>query len=261
MAATPSRLACSTGGSCRSRPGPAKSAANSVSMMSSMSAWSSTRPRRRRSRMPSQIAQDECQARSQRFRRRNRATARAADRARRGTGAGEQDRPNPFHGRQLFLSAEPAQSHLADAAPAGFRHQAGHVSRRAAKRDATEHAGARRPDHAAADRQRGLKKRHHCARIQQQRARRRLLDAEERRRRHGQSLYAAPGLGEFAQHHHRPPARRRHRGGPRGEPRQGLQSRHRGQDLQRMCALLPVRARRAAGADDRPRGILCGDCQ
>ena len=85
---------------------------------------------------------DECKARSQRFRGRNRAIARAADRAGRRARAGEQDWPNPCHGGQLFLSAEPTQSHVTDTAPAGFRHQTSHVSRRAAKRDATEHARA-----------------------------------------------------------------------------------------------------------------------
>ena len=73
----------------------------------------------------------------------------------RGAGAREQDRPHPRHGGRLFLSAEPAQPHLADAAPARFGDQAAHLSHGAAEGAAAEHAGARRADHAAADRRRG----------------------------------------------------------------------------------------------------------
>ena len=81
------------------------------------------------------------------------AIARAADRAGRGAGAGEQDRPHPRNGRGLFLPAEPAQSDRADAAPARLGDQAADLSHRAAEGLAAEHARSRRSDHAAADRQ------------------------------------------------------------------------------------------------------------
>ena len=81
------------------------------------------------------------------------ATARAADGAGRSAGAGEQDRPHPRHGRELLLSPQPAQSHVADAAPAGLGDQAGDLSHGAAEGPAAEHPHPRRALHVAADRQ------------------------------------------------------------------------------------------------------------
>ena len=64
--------------------------------------------------------------------------------ARRGGGAGEQDRPHPRHGRRLLLSAEPAQPHQPGAAAARLLDQAAHLSRGAAQGLAAQHAGAGR---------------------------------------------------------------------------------------------------------------------
>ena len=57
------------------------------------------------------------------------------------------------------------------------------------------------------------------------------------------------------------PARRRHRRRAEPEPRRDLQARDRGARLSEMRAVLSVRARRPAGAADRPRGVLCRDRQ
>ena len=107
------------------------------------------RDRGQRRRARSERRQDQGQRRGQR----PGATARAADGAGRGAGAGEQDRPHPRHGRQLLLSPEPAQSHIADPAPAGLGDQAGDLSHGAAEGPAAEHPHSRRADHVAADRQ------------------------------------------------------------------------------------------------------------
>ena len=48
---------------------------------------------------------------------------------------------------------------------------------------------------------------------------------------------------------------------PSAEPRRDLQARDRGASLSEMRAVLSVRARRPAGAADRPRGLLCRDRQ
>ena len=117
------------------------------------------RSARARGRRQRQSRQAEAETPSDGFERPG-AIAGAADGAGRGAGAGEQDRPHPRHGRQLFLSAEPAQSHLADPAPARLGDQADHLSDRAAEGAATEHAGAERSAHAAADRQRDLWQHH-----------------------------------------------------------------------------------------------------
>ena len=69
--------------------------------------------------------------------------ARAADGAGRGVGAGEQDRPHSGDGWQLFLRLEPAQPHLADAAPARLGDEAAHLFDGAAGWVAAKHAGAR----------------------------------------------------------------------------------------------------------------------
>ena len=58
----------------------------------------------------------------------------------RGAGAGEQDRPHPGDGRQLLVSAEPAQPHQPGAAPARLGDQAADLSRRPAPRPAAQHA-------------------------------------------------------------------------------------------------------------------------
>ena len=81
------------------------------------------------------------------------ATARAADGAGRNAGAGEQDRPHPRHGRELLLSPQSAQSHVADPASAGLGDQAGDLSHGAAEGPAAEHPHSRRALHIAADRQ------------------------------------------------------------------------------------------------------------
>ena len=119
------------------------------------------------------------------------AIARAADGAGRGARAGEQDRPYPRHGRELFLSVEPAQPHLADAAPARLGDQADHLSHGARQRAAAEHARARRADHVAAHRQRSKRPRRHRPRIRRHRARRGLLVAAQRRLQFGRHLHAA----------------------------------------------------------------------
>ena len=81
------------------------------------------------------------------------ATARAADGAGRDAGAGEQDRPHPRHGRELLLSPQSAQSHVADPASAGLGDQAGDLSHGAAEGPAAEHPRLRPTLHVAADRQ------------------------------------------------------------------------------------------------------------
>ena len=63
---------------------------------------------------------------------RARRDADAAERAGHRGGAGEQDRPHFRDGRRLLLSAEPAQSRHAGAAPARFLDQAAELSRGAA---------------------------------------------------------------------------------------------------------------------------------
>ena len=185
------------------------------------------------------------------------ATARAADGAGRNAGAGEQDRPHPRHGRQLLLSPESAQSHIADAAPARLGDQAGDLSHGAAEGPAAEHPHPRRAAHAAADRQPLRRLRSGIiTRIISQRARRGLLDAAQLRLHRGRPLHVAARPGEFDQHRHRPPARRRHRNRPGKEPRRHLRDRGGGEDLRRLRPLLSVRARRAAGAHDRSRRLL-----
>ena len=77
---------------------------------------------------------------------------RAAERAGHRGGAGEQDRAHPRDGRRILLSAEPAQSRHAGAAPARFGDQAAELSRGAAAA-AAQHLCERRSDHVAADRQ------------------------------------------------------------------------------------------------------------
>ena len=137
------------------------------------------------------------------------AIARAADRARRGAGAREQDRAHPRHGRELFLSAEPAQSRRADAAPAGLGDQAADLSHRPAKRAAAEHARSRRADHAAADQQQWRRRpRNHLPRGGRLRPRRGFLEPAQRRQRLRRHLHAAARARIFAQRHHRAPARR-----------------------------------------------------
>ena len=110
--------ACATGASCRSPMSGRRCAATSISMTWSMSGWWRTQGPRRCAR----------------------GTARAADRARRGAGAGEQDRAHPGDGRRLLLSAEPAQPRGAGRAPAGLRPEAADVPRGARQGPATEHA-------------------------------------------------------------------------------------------------------------------------
>ena len=101
---------------------------------------------------PDGRAEGESQRRS--GRRRVGAVARAADGAGRGAGSRKQDRAHPRHGRRVFLSAEPAQPRLADAASARLGDQAADLSDGAAIGLAAKHFGARRADHVAADRQR-----------------------------------------------------------------------------------------------------------
>ena len=84
-----------------------------------------------------------------------------------------------------------------------------------------------------------------------------LLDTAKLRPHRGRPLHDATGTGEFSQHRHRPPARRRHRNRPGKEPRRHLRDRGGGEDLHRLRSLLSVRARRAAGAHDRSRRLLC----
>ena len=127
-----------------------------------------------------------------------RGAARASGGAGHGGRAGEQDRPHPRHDRRLLLSAEPAQPRDPGGAPAGLRHQAAELSGGARQGPAAQYAGARRADHAAADRRRP-------------RPRAGLLDAEELRRRRRRDADLAPRAGEFAQSGDRASARRRHR--------------------------------------------------
>ena len=101
-----------------------------------------------------------------------RRASRAADRAGRRRGAGEQDRARAGDGRRLLLSAEPAQPRDAVAAAARLLVQADDLSRRAQQRPAAQHAGRRRADHLSADRRR-----------QPIHARHRLLVAAQLRRR------------------------------------------------------------------------------
>ena len=96
------------------------------------------RGQRRRGR--EQRRQDQGQSHGQR----PGATARAADGAGRDAGAGEQDRPHPRHGRELLLSPQSAQSHVADPASAGLGDQAGDLSHGAAEGPAAEYPRPRR---------------------------------------------------------------------------------------------------------------------
>ena len=184
---------------------------------------------------------------------RARGAARAAAGAGRGARAREQDRPHPRDGRRLLLSAEPAQPRDPVAAPAGLGAQAAHLSRRAAEGPAAQHAGARRADHAAADRQRQRRTRGDGG----------LLDAEElRRRRSAASITLRRALENSKNLATAQPARRRHRPRRRRTASTAVcELALEAQLYKRMRALLSVRARRAAGAADRSRGLLCGHRQ
>ena len=126
----------------------------------------------------------------------------------------------------------------------GLRDQAAELSRCARQGSAAQYAGDGRADHAAADRRRP-------------RPRAGLLDAEELRRWLGQHIDVASCAGEFAQSRHRAPARWRDRKEAGSQPQPPVRPRGRGADLPGMRAVLSVRARRAAGAADRSRGVLC----
>ena len=80
------------------------------------------------------------------------AIAHPADSARRGLGAGEQDRSHFGDGGRFLVRLEPAQSHLTDAAPARFGDEAADLFDGAAGGIAAQHAGARRSDNAGAGR-------------------------------------------------------------------------------------------------------------
>ena len=191
-----------------------------------------------------------------RRRRRPCGIARAADRARRGLGAGEQDRPHSGDGRQLFVWLEPAQSHLADAAPARFGDEAAHLFDGAAIGTAAQHAGARRSDHARPGRLRWRRQQHDRPRTRRRHARGIFLVAAQCRRRHRRPVHDAARAGEFGQRRDRSPARRRHQRRPGKKPRRSLRHGRRGENLQRLRPLLSVRAWRAAGAHDRSRRLL-----
>ena len=131
----------------------------------------------------------------------------APHRARRGVGAGEQDRTHSGDGRQLLLFREPAEPDVADPAPARLGDEAAHLPDRAASGTATQHARFGRSDHARADRR---QHRHHRARVQQRAARGILLVAAQRRRQHGRHVHHAARTGEFSQRRDRALARGRH---------------------------------------------------
>ena len=122
---------------------------------------------------------------------------------------------------------------------------------------AAEHAGAQSADHLPADRH-GLDGRDAISRQYDGRMRPedywspRNADFSE-----GGVFTHAPRAGEFDQYRHRASSRRRHRWRSGTKSRRCLRYSGRGENLQPMRALLPLRARRAAGADDRFGGVLC----
>jgi penicillin-binding protein 1A len=126
------------------------------------------------------------------------------------------------------------------------------------KGSAAEHPHSRRALHIAANRQprnRLVRRWQQCPKISQ-RARGGLLDAEQLWPHHGRPLHDAARAGEFGQHRHRAPARRRHRSRPGKEPRRHLRDGGGGENLHQLRSLLSVRARRAAGAHDRSCRLL-----
>ena len=105
-------------------------------------------------------------------------------------------------------------------------------------------------DHAAADRRHGSRARAGLLVAEElRRRRRRHADAAARRSRTRRNLATAHLLDGGIEND------------AGGEPRPALQAGAGGADLSRMHALLSVRARRAAGAADRSRGLLRGDRQ
>ena len=88
-----------------------------------------------------------------------------------------------------------------------------------------------------------------------------LLVAAQLRPRRVRPRDAAARARELEEPRHRAPPRRRHRPRPGAEPVARLRARHGGAALPRMRALLPVRARRPAGAAPRSRRLLRRDRQ
>ncbi len=160
------------------------------------------------------------------------------------------DRARAGDGRRLLLSAEPAQPRHPGAAAARLLVQADDLSRGAQQRPAAQHAGRRRADHLSADR-----------RHQPLHARHRLLVAAQLRRRLFRHDDDPPRAGACPRTWRRRACSTAASPASRPEPRRDLQARDRGARLSEMRAVLSVRARRPAGAADRPRGVLCRDRQ
>ena len=99
---------------------------------------------------------------------------------------------------------------VADPAPARLGDEAAHLPDRAASRTAAEHAGARRSDHAAADRQRHRRPRHDQPRLRRLCASAGFLVAAQCRLQHRRHVHHAARAGEFGQRRDRASARRRH---------------------------------------------------
>ena len=168
-----------------------------------------------------------------------------ADRAGHGGGAGEQDRPHPRDVGRLLLSAEPAQPRHPVAAPARLGDQAAELSGGARQGPAAEYAGA-------------WTSRSRCRR-----------SAAGRRGDHWTPKnYDGGGGGTLTLRRALENSRnlatvRLLDGGIEKKPEASLDRlcalALEAEDLSRMRALLSVRARRAAGAADRSRGLLCGD--
>ena len=91
--------------------------------------------------------------------------------------------------------------------------------------------------------------------------RHRLLVAAQLRRRLFRHFDDPARAGDVEEPGDRASARRRHLRRSGFEPRPDLQARDRGRGLSEMRAVLSVRARRPAGATDRPGGVLCRNRQ